>query len=49
MVNYLYELDDIEANHEAFADRGEIITSGDVRQWMKRKGPLRATPEAAAG
>ena len=48
MVNYLYELDDIEANHEAFADRGEIITSGDVRQLLKRKGGLRATPEAPA-
>ena len=50
MVNYLYELDDIEANHEAFADRGEIITSGDVRQLLKRKASgLRAAPEAAAG
>ena len=50
MVNYLYELDDIEANHEAFADRGEIITSGEVRQLLKRKASgLRATPEAAAG
>jgi malonyl-CoA decarboxylase len=48
MVNYLYELDDIEANHEAFADRGEIIASSDVRQWIKRKGGLRATPEAAS-
>ena len=50
MVNYLYELDDIEANHEAFADRGEIITSGEVRQLLKRKASgLRAAPEAAAG
>jgi malonyl-CoA decarboxylase len=38
MVNYLYELDDIEANHEAFADRGEIIASSDVRQHLRRKG-----------
>jgi malonyl-CoA decarboxylase len=49
MVNYLYELDEIEANHEAFADRGEIITSGDVRQLLKRKGSLRPASEAAAG
>ena len=48
MVNYLYELDEIEANHEAFADRGEIITSGDVRQLLKRKGGLRAASETAA-
>ena len=49
MVNYLYELDDIEANHEAFADRGEIITSGDVRQLLKRKGGLRPASETTAG
>jgi malonyl-CoA decarboxylase len=49
MVNYLYELDEIEANHEAFADRGEIITSGEVRQLLKRKGGLRPASETAAG
>src|SRR5690606_42151214 len=27
MVNYLYKLDDIEANHEAFAGRGEVVRS----------------------
>jgi malonyl-CoA decarboxylase len=48
MVNYLYELDEIEANHEAFADRGEIITSGEVRQHLKRKSGLRAASETAA-
>jgi malonyl-CoA decarboxylase len=32
MVNYLYKLDDIEANHEAFADRGEVVTSSAVRR-----------------
>ncbi len=48
MVNYLYELDAIEENHEAFADRGEIIISADVRQLLKRKGTSRNTPEAAA-
>jgi malonyl-CoA decarboxylase len=37
MVNYLYSLDDIEANHEAFADRGEVIVSAEVRQLLKRK------------
>ena len=48
MVNYLYELDAIEENHEAFADRGEIITSSEVRQLLKRKGASRNAPEAAA-
>lgn len=37
MVNYLYRLDDIEENHEAFADRGEIIVSSDVRANLRRK------------
>lgn len=49
MVNYLYELDAIEENHEAFADRGEIITSGEVRQLLKRKGGLRNLSESTAG
>lgn len=34
MVNYLYKLDDIEANHEAFADRGEVVASGAVRRLL---------------
>ena len=41
MVNYLYELDDIEENHEAFADRGEIIASSEVRQHLRRKAPAK--------
>ncbi len=31
MVNYLYKLDDIGANHEAFADKGMIIASDAVQ------------------
>ena len=27
MVNYLYDLDDIEANHEAFAKKGTVVAS----------------------
>jgi malonyl-CoA decarboxylase len=38
MVNYLYELADIEENHEAFADRGEIIIGSEVRQHLRRRG-----------
>ncbi|MBX9740076.1 MAG: malonyl-CoA decarboxylase [Beijerinckiaceae bacterium] len=52
MVNYLYSLDHIEANHEAFVDRGEIIASGEVRQLLKRrfapKPPAPAEPPAPA-
>ena len=32
MVNYLYDLDHIEANHEAYANRGEIAASPPVRK-----------------
>ena len=31
MVNYLYALDEIERNHEAFAERGDIAASEAVR------------------
>lgn len=31
MVNYLYDLDKIEANHEAYVDRGRIPASRQVR------------------
>ena len=34
MVNYLYKLDDIERNHEAYAERGEVVASPDVRKWL---------------
>jgi malonyl-CoA decarboxylase len=32
MVNYLYALDEIEKNHEAFAERGVVAASGEVRK-----------------
>ena len=32
MVNYLYKLDDIEANHEAFVGRGEVVTTQSIRR-----------------
>ena len=35
MVNYLYDLDEIEKNHEAFANQGEVIASGAVRRMLK--------------
>jgi len=34
MVNYRYELKDIEKNHEAFANPGEITASGDVMKLL---------------
>ncbi len=32
MVNYLYALDDIERNHEAYASSGEVVCSSAVRK-----------------
>ncbi len=36
MVNYRYELKDIEKNHEAFANHGEIAASGDVLKLLRQ-------------
>jgi malonyl-CoA decarboxylase len=35
MVNYLYALDQIEANHEALAERGVVAASAAVRQALR--------------
>ncbi len=35
MVNYLYRLGDIEDNHEAYSDRGEVRVSASVRAFLK--------------
>jgi malonyl-CoA decarboxylase len=38
MVNYLYRLDDIEKNHEAYANQGEIVASSAVKKLLKTEG-----------
>lgn len=38
MVNYLYRLDDIEKNHEAYANQGEIAASSAVKKLLKTEG-----------
>jgi malonyl-CoA decarboxylase len=38
MVNYLYRLDDIEKNHEAYVNQGEIAASGAVKKLLKTEG-----------
>jgi malonyl-CoA decarboxylase len=35
MVNYLYKLDDIEANHEAYRGEGKVMTSSAIRALLK--------------
>ncbi|MDB5618279.1 malonyl-CoA decarboxylase [Tardiphaga sp.] len=41
MVNYLYRLDDIEKNHEAYADHYEIAASSAVKKLLKAEGGRR--------
>jgi malonyl-CoA decarboxylase len=40
MVNYLYDLDHIEENHEAYANRGEIAASSAVRKLAPAPGTV---------
>ena len=44
MVNYLYELDQIEKNHEAFVNKNEVAASSAVRRLAR----LKPASEAAA-
>ena len=39
MVNYLYELRFIEANHEAFANHSTIVASNAVERQLHEFGP----------
>jgi malonyl-CoA decarboxylase len=52
MVNYRYDLKEIEKNHEAFANEGSIAASRSVRALVKtrskQKQPVAEPPEAAA-
>ncbi len=41
MVNYLYDLDHIEKNHEAFAEKGEVAASSTVRKALRADFPAR--------
>ena len=38
MVNYLYHLDDIEKNHEAYANDDEVVASNAVKKLLKTEG-----------
>jgi malonyl-CoA decarboxylase len=35
MVNYLYDLDDIEKNHEAYAGNRTVVASGSVQRHLR--------------
>ena len=43
MVNYLYELDDIEKNHEAYAEHRTVVASSGVTK-LTRSAPLELVP-----
>jgi malonyl-CoA decarboxylase len=38
MVNYLYRLEDIEKNHEAYANDGEVVASSAVKKLLRTEG-----------
>jgi malonyl-CoA decarboxylase len=42
MVNYQYVLADIEKNHEAYAEAGEVVASATVRRMLRTDRPTRA-------
>ncbi|MEO5321874.1 malonyl-CoA decarboxylase [Mesorhizobium sp. CC13] len=44
MVNYMYDLPSIEANHEAYANKGDVATSKAVRKFLASDRPTRAQP-----
>jgi malonyl-CoA decarboxylase len=48
MVNYLYDLDAIEKNHEAFAEKGAVVASSAVTRSLRADAaaprPVMPTP-----
>lgn len=51
MVNYLYKLDEIEANHEAFASRRDVVTTQQIRRLVpttRINQSLTATPDPSS-
>ncbi|WP_333834854.1 malonyl-CoA decarboxylase [Rubrimonas sp.] len=46
MVNYLYDLDAIEKNHEAYANGGEVICAPAVRKLSRARPAARAAAKA---
>ncbi|ETR78005.1 MCD, Malonyl-CoA decarboxylase MCD [Afipia sp. P52-10] len=47
MVNYLYALDEIEANHEAFAEKGSVAAAPAIRKLLRTGLPSTETAPAA--
>ena len=49
MVNYLYDLDDIEKNHEAYAEGHRIVASSAVRRLLRGAAASDLVPAAVPG
>ena len=49
MVNYLYDLDDIEKNHEAYAGGHKVVASSAVRRLLRGAAPADQLPVPVAG
>ncbi len=48
MVNYVYDLDDVERNHEEYVNRRRIVASGAVEKLAKGMEALMETPGPAS-
>jgi malonyl-CoA decarboxylase len=44
MVNYLYDLEDIEKNHEAYAEGQKVVVSNTVRRLQRGPAPAELVP-----
>jgi len=44
MVNYHYDLAEIEKNHEAYAEASEVVASKEVRKLLRPENPARTAP-----
>jgi malonyl-CoA decarboxylase len=50
MVNYLYELDDVERNHEAYVNQGTIVAARRIEslaralRWPEAGVPAQSQP-----
>jgi malonyl-CoA decarboxylase len=45
MVNYLYDVENIEQNHEAYAEGHTIVAANSVKR-LVRKAPAELVPAA---
>ena len=48
MVNYVYDLDDVERNHEEYVNRHRVVCSGAVEKLARAVEPLLVSPPAGA-